>query len=169
MSIQILGLRDYQSKDGKWKKKESFFTEGWRAETVGQLFADINRHLEAIPLHERFNLYYTVASCLEEPGRKLLLQTVIPFDVDGINPDQSEQVAKIVVEALGADWDKTGVVFSGNGVQMLIDQTVLHIDSVDMFEEWRAHYKACCAKINLALLQSNLEGSADVSVWTPAR
>lgn len=168
MAIQILGLRDYVV-SGKTKKREVFFENNWRAETVGQLFADIELYLRAIPEDEKYNLYYTVASCLEEPGRKIAHQTVIPFDIDDIEVEKAEEVAKVALDAINAEWSKTGVVFSGNGVQLLIDQNVITIETSDQFDDYRQHYKACCARIEIALVEAGLSGKVDTSVWSPAR
>ena len=167
--IQILGLREYlDQRDDRVKKAEKFFDRGWRAPSVAELFANINNFLEPIPLEEQFNLYYTVSECHELPGRKLSRQTVIPFDVDGIDVEQAEDVARVAVEAIGADWASTGVVMSGNGVQFFIEQKTEITDDA-FFDKYRPFYKACCAQINLALMDKGLQGSADVSVWSPAR
>jgi len=62
--IQILGLRDFENKHGKRQKKEVFFGNGWRAQSVKELFANLDEHLAPIPNMEKQNLYYTAADCL---------------------------------------------------------------------------------------------------------
>ena len=84
MAIQILGLRDYEV-HGKIKKKEDFFYKKWRAESVPDLFNRLDEYMKKIPQEERVNLYYTAASCVEDRGRRLERQEVIPFDVDDID------------------------------------------------------------------------------------
>lgn len=169
MAIQILGLREYFShKHNKVMKKDAFFEKGWRAPSVAALLKDPMLYLAQVPEAERVNLYYTVADCFEEPGRILESQKVIPFDIDDIEAGSEEDVARAAVEALGVDWNKTGVVFSGNGVQLLIEIEEA-FTAVDVFEKERELYRACCVKINLALESRNLRGKADPVVWSPAR
>ncbi len=166
---QILGLRDYfDPKTGQTKKAEKFFDKNWRISDLAQFFKTPDQFLEAIPEEERFNLYYTVSDCLEEPGRRFLRQRDLPFDIDNIDTSQEELTAKVALQALGLDWYKTAVVASGNGVQFLV-RTHEPFEDAEYFSKRRDDYKACCAKINEALAREGLPGKADSSVWSPAR
>jgi P4 family phage/plasmid primase-like protien len=177
--IQILALREfYSEKKKKMIKAEVWFEKGLRATTVEEVFSLSTQLLKGVNSSERWNLYYTVADCLEEPGRKLLVQHHIPFDVDGIKIEEDEHgkplveplqiLAKVVCEAIGVKYDQCGVLFSGNGVQIIVGTTKT-IEDVTYFDQNRHHYGAICDRIDLRLMQAGIQGKADRSVWSPAR
>lgn len=167
--IQILALRE-GSRPGK--KSEVWFERGLRAPSVESIFADPYEYIKNVPNSERWNVYYTVADCLEESGRKLSEQHHIPFDVDGLlphqTPEQLQIIARVVCDAIGVPFAKCGAIFSGHGVQIIVGTTT-PIMSVDEFERDRLHYKAICDRIDLRLIQAKIQGKADRSVWSPAR
>jgi P4 family phage/plasmid primase-like protien len=167
--IQILALRE-GSRPGK--KTEVWFEKGLRAPSVESLFADPYEYIKRVENSERWNVYYTVADCLEEPGRKLQEQHHIPFDVDGLVPHQSPEqlqiIARVICDAIGVPFDKVGVIFSGHGLQVIVGTTT-PILSVDEFDRDRLHYKAICDRIDLRLIQAKIVGKSDRSVWSPAR
>lgn len=169
--IQLLGLRDrIDKKSGKSKKYEAFFANNWRAASVPELFSNIDHYVGKIPEDERWNMYFTVASCLEQRGRKLEVQKTIPFDIDDIDVDRMHEYIEPVCKALNVSSANTGVLFSGHGLQFFIElQEPLWITDEEVFDENRVHYKACCGNINQCLYSLGLSGSADVSVWSPAR
>jgi P4 family phage/plasmid primase-like protien len=178
--IQILALREFFSKKQNRKiKSEVWFDRGIRAESVEDIFAKGGAHFLAgkVDISERFNLYYTVADCLEEPGRKLKVQHHIPFDVDKIDIDEDNgevnydplrALAHIVCDAIGVPYKDCNVLFSGGGIQILVGIET-PIESVEYFDAHRRQYKAICDKINLRLMQAGMKGEADPSVWSPAR
>lgn len=168
MAVQILGLRTYIDRNGKEKKAERFFENNWRAASVPDLFRNIDRIIEEIPEIERWNLYYTAASCKETKGRVLEHQEVIPIDIDDIDVSKKKEYVAIVCKELDVDPTKVGVVFSGNGLQIIIG-TKYDISDAGFFERERHLYKAICGKINQALYMSGLEGSADPSVFSAGR
>lgn len=167
--IQILGLRSFFSKE---KQKDivydAFFDKKWRAPTVADLFANIEKYLEKIPEKERWNLYYTTAQCLEAKGRKMVKQEVMPFDIDGIDTERRLEYIEPILTALGVKRDETGIVYSGNGLQFIIGLNQ-PFSAVDYFDQNRLHYKAICEKINQALAKANLPGEADPTVFSAAR
>lgn len=168
MSIQILGLRKFGNSE---RAVESFFERGWRAPSVQDLLKDTEQYIAKIPQAELYNLYFTVGDCLEQPGRKVQKQDVIPFDIDGIDREKADDVFKVACEALGVSPLKTGGVFSGNGIQFFIQGKDSIEPSVDpeVYEKMRPAYKAACARLNLWLKENGLLGKADTSVWSPAR
>lgn len=170
--IQILGLREFfDEKKQKPLKKECFFSKGWRAESVAEIFAQPEKWLGdsgPIPKNQQWNLYYTAAQCKEQRGRILVKQEVMPFDVDGIDIERRKEYVQPVCKALGVDPTTTGVIFSGNGLQFLVGLKD-PIQSVQYFEQHRVHYKVLCERINSELRGSGLPGSADASVFSPAR
>lgn len=173
--IQVLALRTY-TKDGQTKTAERWFEKGIRALCVDEILLAPGDTLAGIEQNELYNIYYTVGECLEEPGRKFLKQSVVPFDIDGLAIEQghpsphlvADQVARVACVALGVDYEEVGVVFSGNGVQILVSVKNAW-DDRDYFDVARPHYKAMCDKIDITLMQHKLQGKADPSVWSPAR
>lgn len=166
--IQILGLRDFAGSDGKRGKRETFFSKGWRVEDIQDIFAKPLEVLKEVPEDQRYNLYFTVAHCFEAPGRKLENQWMIPFDIDGINVEQAEAVARVAISTLELEWNQVPVVFSGNGVQFFVGTTEPIIDE-EFFDATREHYKAICGMINVALKEKDLEGTCDPSVYSKGR
>jgi putative DNA primase/helicase len=168
MAVQILGLRSYIDRNGKERKAEKFFEENWRAESIQWLFANIDSVLKNIPEDERWNLYYTAAVCKETKGRILESQNIIPFDIDDIDVTKINTYVNIVCKELDVDINKTGVVFTGNGLQLIVG-IKQNIDDVGFFDRERHLYKAICGRINQALYLSGLEGKADTSVFSAGR
>lgn len=169
MAVQILGLRDFvDKKSGRTYKSETFFEKKWRAKSVASLFKNIGRVMEVIPKGEQYNLYYTAASCLEEKGRKLDYQEIVPIDIDGIDTEKIREYIPVVCNVLGVSPDDVGIVATGNGLQFIIG-TKQHITDENHFDDTRPIYKALCGKINQALYLHGLVGDADPSVWSKGR
>lgn len=173
--IQVLGLRSHVT-NGKEQKRETFFQKGWRFKNVEAVFnADaLTKVLASVPEHERWNLYFTVAQCFEATGRKLQEQWAIPFDIDGLELDaddphlMAKKVATTACEALGADYGKTAVVFTGNGVQLFVRTTSPIIEEA-YFDRVRPHYGVLCKRIKNLMTERGLPGNPDVSVWSKGR
>lgn len=167
--IQILGLRSFFSKE---KQKDiifdAFFDKNWRAPSVIDLFANIEKYIAPIPQAERWNLYYTTATCLEEKGRKMVEQAVMPFDVDKLDLARLKEYIPVVLAAIGVKFEETGVVYSGNGLQFIV-ALKQSFTSPDYFDINRLHYKAICARIDQALANAGLPGEADSTVFSAAR
>lgn len=169
MAIQILGLRKYKDTvRGTENTTERFFEKKWRAESVAELFKNIETFLSVIPVKEQYNLYYTCADCLEEPGRKMVSQSVIPFDIDGIEYEKRKEYIPLVCKVLQIEPSQTGILFSGNGLQFIVGLKN-GFTSKDFFDSERPFYRAVCDKINKALHDAKLPGHADPSVFSAAR
>lgn len=167
--IQILGLREFTTKDTKETKLyDSHFNNGWRAESVQELFQNIDTYVGAIPEDQRWNMFYTVAQCQEKKGRIFIEQSVLPIDIDGILKGTEDQVVDCVLHELGLEHSKVGIVFSGNGVHILIGLQE-KITDVNYFKSHKVYYKALCGRINQALYEAGLAGSADTTVFSAAR
>lgn len=173
--IQIFAIRSQENQDGKVYSqcKDTKI----RASSVEFLFKDSTKFIESIPKSEQYNLYYTIGDCLEDTGgRKLDQQFHIPIDIDGmdlpegkeVDFDMLETAARVACKALKIDYDTTGVLFSGNGLQLIIG-VKKPIDDDNYFDETRAYYRAICDKIDLALMGEAIIGKCDVSVWSKAR
>lgn len=173
--IQVLGLRDYQT-NGVTKKREVFFNKGWRFEKVQDVFTPekLDVILSKIDEEEKFNLYFTVADCYEEQGRKLKEQWAIPFDIDGLHLPEgkehqaAEAAARAGSLALGVPYEDMPVVFTGNGVQFYIITSTPIVDE-EYFERTRQAYGILAHKIQLKLSELAITGEVDTSVWSKAR
>ncbi len=173
--IQVLGLRDYTTK-GVLKKRECFFDRGWRFNSIDQVFdpAKVQELVAQVPEKERFNLYFTVADCYEEAGRKLKEQWAIPFDIDNLAMPEggehasAEQAARLGAEALGVPYEDMGVVFTGNGVQFFIQLKTPVLDDAH-FDRTRAHYSVIAKRIQNLLSERGVQGNVDTSVWSKGR
>lgn len=167
--IHILGLREYfDAKENRIKKKHAFFSEGWRASSLKDLFTNIDSYIEQIPEDERVNMYYTAANCFEKTGRHMDYQHVLPIDVDGIERDKYQDYIPVICNALGIEANKTGIVFTGNGLQFIIGLDD-PIDHPTYFDDHRIYYKALCDNIQDHLNRNGLVGDVDTSVFSPAR
>lgn len=177
--IQVLGLRHYGDGD-KRKIRETFFAKGWRFNSIKEVFNQetLDGMLAKIPEGERYNLFYTVAECYEERGRKLKEQWAIPFDIDGMHFDDSDtqetialRAKQLVYEAatsIGVDPTKVAIVFSGHGVQFFILLTKPIVD-VGYFRVARDAYHKLTSMMQEALDAQQLQGHMDTSVWSEAR
>ena len=167
--IQILGLRDYQcTKENRLKKTEKFFENNWRANSVKDLFDNLETYIDQIPETERYNMFYTVASCVEQRGRHIEYQTVIPIDIDDIDLEQIDLYVKVVIDCLGLKLEETGVVATGNGLHFLIG-TNTRIEYEEYFNEHKVYYKSLCGNIANALFTAGLTGNVDTSVFSKGR
>lgn len=154
--IQISGLR----------KGDAFFEKGWRAKDIFDLFQNMEEHIKQVPEEDRWNIFYTVANCTDEK-RKFLHQQVIPLDIDGIARGTEDQIVNAICEELQLPKDKLGIVYSGNGVHILIG-VAQPFDSVYLRTN-KPYYKALCGRVNQALFNSGLAGTADTVVFSEAR
>lgn len=167
--IQILGLRDYTDRVTKKPEKgHAFFHKSWRANSLAEIFESPDDLLADVPPHEQYNLYYTVANCLEEPGRKLAFQRYLPIDIDNIDVDMAQEVIKSALGVLELEFDDAYSLFSGNGVQILLELDEL-ITDVSFFKKYRRAYRTLCDSINDRLEQHKLKGHADPSVFSSGR
>ena len=168
MAVQILGLRPYTDRRGKERKAEKFFERGWRANSVAELFLNLDEIIKTIPSDEHWNLYYTASICKEEKGRIFVEQDILPIDIDGIDVGRVDEYVALVCKELEIKKEETGIVFSGNGLQLIIGLAQA-ITDVGFFDSERHLYKAMCGKLNQAMYASGLSGDADVSVFSGAR
>jgi P4 family phage/plasmid primase-like protien len=177
--LQVLGLRDFPDpkKPGKFLRREVFFGKGWRFTSIADVFDDSIRRavMDEIPIDERYNLYFTIADCFEESGRKLKEQWAIPFDIDNLELKEgdehgmAERAARAACDALGVDYTRTGVIFSGNGVQLFVQLASSPIIDENYFDNTRVHYGLLASRIQNKLAEAGIKGEVDTSVWSKAR
>jgi P4 family phage/plasmid primase-like protien len=164
--IQIIGLREYTDKDGKLRTTDRVFDVG-KVASVKWLFSNYEKVLSKIPKEEHYNLYYTMFPCTDEK-RKMMFLNCVPVDVDGIDVERVNDYHQVILSAVGTDFNKTGIVFTGNGLQYYI-LTKIRYDHESVFKELRPLYKHLCKKVNIALNKAGLPGEMDSAVWSPSR
>lgn len=170
--IQILSLRPYLNKkqDKILLTDKKHFKKNWRVTTLPSLFANIEAIIEHIPQTERYNLFYTTANCLDvEEPRAMAYQQCIPYDIDGIDQERIDEYINPILECIKAEYLKTAIISSGNGLQFIVYLTSPICKNESDFDTFRQAYKAVCDKIDRKLDQLGLQGNADPSVWSPAR
>ena len=181
MPIQILGLRDNISKQGKKEKSTRFFGKGWSLPKIEDVFSPdkIKKVLAKIPESERWNLYFTVAECVKE--REIDKQLAIPFDVDWVecSPDLTQEqvtlhIRKVLASTLpesppGASPSNIAALWSGHGVQLfvLLEEP---LTSKKEFSEYSASYKKLCKIFEKNLRDSGVKfRDVDTTVFSHAR
>lgn len=165
--IQLLGLRAYKDEGGKERKFDAFFDRGWKAESVQDLFLNIEERLQQIPENERWNMYFTVANCTAKK-REFESMDVLPFDIDNLDVERLPEYVTLFCQTLGVQEDQTGAVFSGNGLQLFIGLQVPIVDK-SFFTTHREHYRALVSQLNQAMAKAGLPGDADPSVFDARR
>lgn len=165
--IQILGLRPYTEKSGAVRLTDAFHEKGWRVQDIYELFKNAEAYSKLAPEDQRWNLFYTVANC-EEGKRKFQRQDVIPLDIDGIERGSEAVVVATVCKELGLDSGKVGIVYSGNGVHILIGLKNPIMDA-SYLRAMKPYYRALCGRINHALFDEGIQGKADPVVFSEAR
>lgn len=118
---------------------------------------------------DQWNIYYTVAHLKRgsRKGEDWISQNIIPFDLDGIDLNKSDNYIDLVCSTLKIDRSKTGIVSSGNGLQLLI--------KVKEWTDWNykdkadPYYKAAYQKIVEACTASGLPITRDTTAWDRAR
>lgn len=165
--IQIIGLRPWTEKSGAVRLTDAFHEKGWRVENIYELFKNAEAYTKLAPEDQRWNLFYTVANC-EEEKRRFKSQDVIPLDIDGIVRGEEAKVVEVVCKELGLDLVKVGIVYSGNGVHILIGLKNPIMDA-SYLRAMKPYYRALCGRINQALFAEGVQGKADPVVFSEAR
>ena len=165
--IQILGLREYTGQDGVTRVHDNFSRPEWKVSDIFELFGNLDAYLGMIPEAERWNMFYTIANCTDKK-REFFSQDVIPIDIDGITKGMEPRIVSTVCAELGLDPSKIGVVYSGNGVHLLIG---LHhqIESLSYLNTNKPYYRALAGRVNQCLFEAGLSGTADTTVFSGAR
>lgn len=163
--IQVLSLR---------KSRSNSFTDrvhfdlNVRANNIQELFTKMQVLVDQFPENERYNLFYTVAECYEEVGRKLLRQNAIPFDIDDTNPERVDDYLSVFEEVTHTVRNNLGIVNSGNGLQIIVMLEEYFVEE-EFFEKNKVYYNMLCSKLNMELKRKGLVGELDTSVFSPAR
>jgi P4 family phage/plasmid primase-like protien len=169
--IQILKLRSYlDPRTNKHHTTTQKAGEHWEFETHQAMLSSLDAYLAAMPEEERYNLYFTALHCKPNVRpRTWHHQKHVPFDIDNIFDEKFiPDVSRIVHSVLGTDKAKTLEIWSGNGMQFLIEIEDAFFD-INTFNIYREHYRDLITKINKQLKKENIPGEADPTGWGAAK
>jgi len=172
MAIQIGTLRTWTQKDGTESKPFFKAVKGFYYNTLKELFDTIEHDLDNhLGKNEQFNLFYTVGHHLEGQRTKTSwqCQEIVPFDLDGIDLDQIDLYPPLVAEACGFDLDKCSIVYSGNGIHILVQVPTFGKDDKEYIKEKRLGYKQAYDRIMKACKEAGLPIEKDTTAWDYAR
>lgn len=157
---------------------ESGFTPTLSAPTLAELLRTPKKFVDQMPAGERWNVYYTQGDSVdaaEGSGREWKSQTLLSFDLDGIEvrgsgPDGEFDPAYVdtFFKAVRVDPDKTGVIYSGNGLHFLVEMRA-RVSERAWFEKHKLGYEALCTALNEAYAARGLKGQFDLAVFAPNR
>lgn len=143
---------------------------------IGTLFKKTAAVLANLPAEEHVNLYYTLAhhsgvegaSKPQRSGATFEYQTVLAFDIDGADTSRPLDYANKVAEILKCPTEALIVVCSGNGIHCLCHMR--HpIRQAKFFKDHKAAYSELCDKILRLMVEADLPGKLDRSIFEPAR
>ena len=179
--IQILGLRHWLPRgETEQKSFDAFHDKEWRAESLQDLFENLETHLEKIPEGEKWNLFYTVNHCTEQKRDFYSCQN-FAFDIDGgkdaktgrdkggVDHTRWQEYAAAVAEVLGCEPGQLTAVNSGNGLHFLFIFHGPPIKDREFFRKNKHHYTAICQKITAKLVAAGLGGEPDPSIFDARR
>lgn len=164
--IQILGIRQFE-RDGKTHKYDAFFDRQWRAQSVEDLFENIDSYLSMLPVEERWNLYFTPNNCTNKK-REFQSASTIFFDIDKIDAARTEEYIDVFCKTLALDRAGTGIVFSGRGLHFYIGLMTPIVDK-EFYKNFRDHYKAILLQVSRAYTNAGLPHETDPSVFDARR
>ncbi len=165
LSIEILGFRKYVTGPKIGKSYAKHFT---KAPDVKDIFANPLKYLEAVPVKERYNIYFSVADVKPGSKRHEGTQKYLPFDIDDVDDTEKEEVLQCALDTLNLEWEQVLSVDSGNGVQFhieLFEPIPKTSYSNGYFDENREYYLGLLETIDKALVKKGLSGKCDPSVF----
>lgn len=154
------------------------FPAGLTTSNSDTLFSNLGNILNTLRSKDPANLenvYYTVAhhEPLGDPKPTrtkptFVLQTVLPFDIDYVDQGRAWEYLPIVAKILGVSQQSLVFVSTGNGLHILAHLKT-PIRSGKYFQELKPSYNEILFRINTALKDAKLPGSADPAVWDEPR
>lgn len=155
MHIEIVGFRDNTA--------HHFGT----APSIKDIFTDPVKYLPKDP-KEHWNLFISEARVVPGTTRHQGVQDFIPFDIDGADESEKDEVIDAVCDVLGVDYGDVLSMWSGNGVQLHLELKT-PIDSKaysnGYFVHNKPYYIKYCELIDLKLKEKGLKGHADSVVF----
>lgn len=154
------------------------FPTGLSVENSDVLFTNLGHILERLAAHDPDNLknvFYCVAHHSGYGGpvpsrtkETFEYQTILPFDIDYIDNNRQWDYLPIVANILGCSPQSLIFSSTGNGLH-IISHLKAAIRSNKYLEETKPHYNEVVYRINAALKDAGLPGSADPSIYDAPR
>lgn len=172
MQVSLFKLRpNYNEEKKLWEVVESSSKMVFKDHS--QMFKDIEKYRAAIPEEQAYNLYFgSFYSKDNTQGTKAarhgVFYDIICFDIDKIDLEKIEDYIDPICEELAIDRKKTAIVATGNGLQFVI-RVHSGWDNVRFFKDNKAHYGWWCDKLGKRLMDENLKGDVDTSVFSANR
>jgi len=176
LTIQIGKLRKW-TPPGETKEVIYFSAiKGFHYQSLKDLFNNVEADLpKFLSEKEQNNIFYTVAHHLEgqRTFKSWQAQDIVPFDLDGIDLDRKEDYLQVVADACGFDLQKCAVVFSGNGIHILVQ--VPRFTDTEFIKDAKLGYKQLVERIKVACDEHALpytdvkKGPCDSTAWDYAR
>ena len=159
--LQILKFR----KMGQGDPVETGFTDKIRLTSLQELLTTdvISKFKE----DDRYNVVCTVSHCKETKGRVFESQNVIPFDIDGVDLGDVQEVLDVFCNTLLLDKNKLGVIHTGNGLHIFVE--VPPFKDKTYFELNRQSYSTVCSLVQKELQNNALQGTVDTNFFAPTR
>lgn len=152
--IQLLGLRKFTDPvSNKEIKTDAFFERNWRAPTVADVFQNPETYLKAIDPEERYNIFFTQASC-GAGKREFKEQWVIAFDMDECDKNRASEYIQIFLRELLLPHQAVGALWSGHGIHLAVN--LLTPLALADFKKYRLHYQKICARLENAVRDAGL-------------
>lgn len=148
-----------------WYKNRGMESLDHYVDSVPLLFSTMEQVVNSIDPEKRVNCYYTLNHTLDR--KAFGEQEVIPIDIDHVLDGDRDKVVDLVTSYLNLSKTKTGIVYSGHGVQFIIK--VDKWTEISFFESNRLAYKAMCDSIQFKLEEAKLSGEVDPVVFSPNR
>lgn len=165
--IKLLRIRTF-NKDGKEITFRKPVQEGVVEESVAKFLSNPQHYVNKLPTKEHYNLHYSLGEWGDENGKDFVRQEVVAFDIDGMDIDRKDEYIPVVLDALRVAKEDCTIVCSGNGLHFIIN-TSRTIEYKEYFDETRQHYKAICLRVDKAMMDNDLYGNCDNSLWNCAK
>lgn len=163
--LQITGIRSFV-RDGETIKYDgAFFDEKWRAQSIQDLFENLDHYVNLIPLKERYNIFFTAVNCTNKK-REFQSASCIWFDIDGIDTTQIDSYIEVFCTTLKLKREETGIVLSGRGLHFYVGLQVPIVDK-KFFTETKDHYREILHALGKGFKDASLPYKTDPSVYTP--
>lgn len=153
--------------------RPDIYPTGIELSSLDELFSDADGVLSR--LSDRSNIFYTLSSVTTWKKREFECTRHIGFDIDPISKDESvldaktaETIARVACEAAELDYDSTGVVLTGHGIQLIIELDN-EVTDKRFYSVNKSVYDGLCAAIDAALLARSLPYRTDRVVFDAAR
>lgn len=167
---QIQIFKDRPFVDTKSKKKRRAFVLYKSIETdFTNFYKNLEKHVEEIPKEERYNLHYTQAYCIPETTRKMLVQNIVAFDLDGIDIQNKDNYIELFFQFFAKEIkekESVTVVCSGNGLHFIISTNKQYRTEQEIKDE-RPNYNIICDKLKDFILSRQLPVDVDKNVFRP--